>query len=275
MPLPYPLASAHLGAAADGTAAAILMPDLSASLIPWDRRDGSAAVIDDEALDRVLAAAATIHALPWASLRPSGPGPTWPWCPLPERLQLTSRPAAERYGAGGLPIGARFITGWDAFDLRAPRAARDLVDALARDVAPLIRALEGLPSTGLHGDLKLANVALLPDGRSAAIDWQMVSFAPVAVELGWFLVANVAQVRAAPDATLDRYRHALAAAGGEQAAGDWAAQRDLAVICGLLLRGWRKGLDAADEVLLPTGISAEDDLQWWAREAVAAARRRL
>ena len=74
VPLTDPLALAHLGAAADGTAAAILMPDLSAWLIPWDRADRGPAVVDDEVLDRVLGAAAAIHALPWATLRESTGG---------------------------------------------------------------------------------------------------------------------------------------------------------------------------------------------------------
>ena len=44
---------------------------------------------------------------------------------------------------------------------------------------------------------------------------------------------------------------------------------------GLLLRGWRKGLDAEAGLTLPTGQRAVDDLAWWATEAVAAATRRL
>ncbi|HEX5591006.1 MAG TPA: hypothetical protein VFX65_12010 [Candidatus Limnocylindrales bacterium] len=278
-PVPFPpsLASAHLGAAADGTSAAILMPDLSAWLIPWDRGDGGAAIVGDEALDRVLAAAAAIHAMPWAELLDATPedGTWWPWCPVRERIQLLSRSAAERYRAGGLWIGDRFLAGWDAFDRLAPPAAVALVSELTADPSPLLAALDRLPSTGLHGDLKLANVALLPDGRAACIDWQMTAFAPVAVELGWLLVANVAQLPLAPDALLDRYRAALAAAGGSAVAGDWETQRDLALVVGLLLRGWRKGLDADTGHVLPTGASAADDLRWWSEAAVAAAGRRL
>lgn len=283
VPLPEPLVSAHLGAAADGTAAAILMPDLSAWLIPWDRGDrddGGPVVVDGEVLDRVLTAMATIHALPWATLRGvSGreevAEPSWPWCPVRERVQLLSRASAERYRAGGLWVGDRFLAGWDAFDRLAPPAAVSLVAALTADPGPLLAALDELPSTGLHGDLKLANIALLPDGRAACIDWQLTTHAPVAVELGWFLVANVGQLALAPDALLERYRSALEAAGGAGVSGDWTAQRDLAILVGLLLRGWRKGLDAATGSELPIGETAVRDLRWWCEEAVAAAVRRL
>ena len=40
---------------------------------------------------------------------------------------------------------------------------------------------------------------------------------------------------------------------------------------GLLLRGWRKGLDADTGHVLPTGVSAAADLRWWSEAAVAAA----
>ena len=272
-PFPAPMVGAHLGAAADGTAAAMLMPDLGAWLIPWDRGDGGATSIDDATLERVLEALGAIHAGAWA---PSGDaGLEWPWCPVRERLQLLSRPSAERYRAGGLWVGQRFLDGWDAFDRQAPAAARTLISELSADPAPLLAALGALPSTGLHGDLKLANLALLPDWTTAAIDWQMVAYAPVALELGWFLVSNVTQLPGDPDAIVDRYRTALLAAGGAAVAGDGDVQRDLAIVIGLLLRGWRKGLDAEAGAVLPTGTSADDDLAWWTAEAVAAAARRL
>ncbi len=123
-----------------------------------------------------------------------------------ERLFLLSRPAAEGYRAEGLAVGARFIEGWDAFDRRATSSARTLIADLSADPRPLLAALDRLPSTGLHGDLKLANVALLDDGRVALIDWAMMALAPVAVELGWLLVSNSGCLPLEPEAVLARYR---------------------------------------------------------------------
>ena len=45
----------------------------------------------------------------------------------------------------------------------------------------MVEALGRLPARGLHGDLKLANVALFEGATVGFIDWQMTLRAPVAV----------------------------------------------------------------------------------------------
>lgn len=156
---------------------------------------------------------------------------------------------------------------------------------LAGDPTPLLEALARLPAANLHGDLKLANVALVDEDRVGFIDWQMTLRAPVAVELAWFLVSNVAILPEDPDAILDRYRDTIGLrglpgvgrpnGGAGRVLGDWDAQGDLTWIVGLLLRGWRKGLDAEAGVATGWGATASDDLAWWCRRAVEASDRRL
>ena len=279
----------YLGAAADGDGVAILTPDLSNELIAWER-PGHDPDIDEATLDRVLRAIARLHAVPWSKIlesageRDGQPPP--PWCPLAERLTLLTPTSAARYRAEGNPVGNRFLAGWEAFARRAPSSAWELVDRLSADPSPLVLALEVLPWVGLHGDLKLANVALLPGDQVGFIDWQMTLRAPIAVELGWFLVSNSGSLPVGPDEVVRRYRDALEWDSGRWAAegapsdfagltGDWDLQRDLTWIVGLLLRGWRKGLDAEAGVKLPSGISAADDLAWWSEQAVEASYRRL
>lgn len=279
----------YLGAAADGDGVAILTPDLSNELIAWER-PGHDPAIDDDTLLRVVQAMARLHAIPWsrsaeaALERDSLPPP--PWCPLPERLTLLAPRAAARYQADGNPVGDRFMAGWEAFQRAAPPDAWDLVERLGADPSPLVLALEVLPWVGLHGDLKLANVALLPDRQVGFIDWQMTMRGPVAVELGWFLVSNSGSLPAAPDDVLRTYRDALEWDSGRWGfgsephdfaglAGDWDLQRDLTWIIGLLLRGWRKGLDAQAGLTLPSGVTAADDLAWWCEQAVEASYRRF
>jgi Phosphotransferase enzyme family len=279
----------YIGAASDGDGVAILMPDLSDELIAWER-PGYDPVIDRETLSRILRAIARLHSLPWPDvlappIEQDGHAAP-PWCPLPERLTLLTRASAEGYAADANPVGERFLAGWDAFDRTAPDAARDLVSRLGDDLAPLVTALDALPARGLHGDLKFANVALFERDAVGFIDWQMTLVAPVAVELGWLLVSNSASLAVPPDVVLTDYRSALAwdsdRWGSDSGrldfaglAGDWDTQVDLTWIVGLLLRGWRKGLDAEAGVTLPSGVTAADDLAWWSARATEAAGRRL
>jgi hypothetical protein len=286
--------TAYLGAAADGDHAAILMPDLSAELVAWERPDRDV-VTDLGTLERVLGGLADLHVQPWprivdgAGFRPLD-DPPFPWCPLAERLTLTARPTCRRHIARGIPAGVesarKLLAGWDAFDRRAPADARQLVAMLSADPAPLVAALDRLPPAGLHGDVKLANIALSNDrSLMRLIDWQMTIRAPVAVELGWFLVTNSAALPERPGPSLERYRQSLAGAVARRpvppveepldVVGDWEAQVDLAWIVGLLLRGWRKGLDAEAGATLGSGASGADDLGEWSTRAVAAAARRL
>lgn len=299
--LAEPLVAPYLGVGSDGPSIAMLMPDLTSELLAWER-PGRDPVVGQATLGHVIEAVAGLHAMPWADYRPTTRDWGWPWCPLRERLLLLTRPSAERYRAEGVAVADRFLAGWDAFERVAPIEAVGLIRELSNDPSRLLSALDRLPATGIHGDLKLANVALLDDGRVALIDWSMMSLAPVAVELGWLLVSNSASLPIEPDAVMARYRELAARAArtglrlgarwpdvGESAAppltlpprgleptiGDWETQRDLTWIVGLLLRGWRKGLDAEAGAVLGSGVSAADDLAWWSARAVEAAGRRL
>ena len=307
LPLPEPLVVPYHGAGAEGTTVGILMPDLSDRLLGWDLGEMPP---DPRDLQRILDALARLHAAPWPVAEAPAAGHTWPTAPLAERLLLLAPRSAARLAAGGVAAGRRFVDGWAAFERLAPRSAVDLVARLEADPEPLVAALGRLPATGLHGDLKLGNVALLDAGRIALIDWQMTMLAPVAVELGWLLVANSGVLSDGPEVVLDVYRRAVEAIAGsvveigppfdprrsfpeaaleavvgndaparfraaDQVLGDWAVQLDLAWIVGLLLRGWRKGLDAEAGTRLGSGAEAVDDLAWWCTMATEAAARRL
>lgn len=309
LPLPEPLVAPYYGAAGDGTSVGILMPDLSAELLPWEGAPGEPP-LEVAALDRILDGLARLHALPWPIAAASDSTLVWPSAPWRERLLLLSPTTAAELASEGVAAGARFTAGWAAFGRRATPEARALVERLDRDPTPLLAALAGLPATGLHGDLKLANVGFLDARRIVLIDWQMTALAPVAVELGWMLVTNSASLPEAPEAIVARYRAALGAVAGSAIAltppfdptlaypasalratigedpqprfrpsnaviGPWEVQVDLAWIVGLLLRGWRKGLDAEAGETLGSGASAADDLAWWCTMATQAAARRL
>jgi phosphotransferase family enzyme len=266
--LPSPIRAPYLGAGVDGDEFGILMQDLSGVLFDWD------APISVDELDKVLSGLAELHRFPWSVADVLGPGP---WCPIPERLTLISRASLERPGPARNAVGDRILPGWDAFDRKAPADVRRLIDALGDNPTPLVAALATMPTTLIHGDLKLANVGIETDGTIDLVDWQMVSMAPVAIELGWFLVSNVASLPLQPDDVLTRYHDAMARQGrrGASIATAWSAQVDAAILVGLILRGWRKGADAEAGATLASGVAATDDLAWWCDRALEAAGRIL
>ena len=271
------------------------MPDLSTELIAWERPGHDPVVGRGDARPRHrrgrrpprdALGRATAATQPGLGLRRGVRCPSA--CSLLTRAGGRALPRRGRPGRRD-----RFLAGWDAFDRLAPAGREGPARrGSGADPAPLLAALGRLPAAGLHGDLKLANVALLDDGRVALIDWQMMRLAPVAVELGWLLVSNSAELPIAPDDVLERYREVDRLARRPPGArrrprparlsprprptiGDWDAQRDLTWIVGLLMRGWRKGLDAEAGLTLGSGVAAADDLAWWCARAVEAAGRRL
>ena len=272
--LPWPIRAPYIGAGWDEATGevGILMPDLSDVLFDWDTP------LTVPQLDRVLDALAALHAHSWGELI-ARRGADF-WTPWRERITLICRSSLERPGPARDAVADRLLPGWDAWDQLATTGARAVIASLDADPSPLLDALAKEPSTLIHGDMKLANAGIAADGAIEVVDWQMVMVAPVAIELGWFLVSNVNALPLRPEAVLARYATALDVADARETDDDdgWAAywgpdDERLAILIGLLLRGWRKGADADAGVTLASGVSAADDLAWWCERAVEAADR--
>lgn len=240
--LPDGIATPTLGIARDGDGYALLMRDITPHLLPQG-------MVDDDAVRTVLERLPVLHR--------SAPPDGVPWCDLHLRLTLLTPqrvPIARAYDALSTP---GLVAGWPAFERRASPAARDIIRALCDDTAPLLRALATLPPAFIHSDLKFDNIALTPDGAMLLLDWAMALVAPAAVEIGWFLAFNSRRTKLTLDEMLRIYA---------DAAGFDAATRErhdaLAAVCGLLLRGWRKALDAEE--------GEPDELRWWCERVEAA-----
>lgn len=231
------------GAARDGGGYVLLMRDISAELLP-------AGAISTTQLDAVIAGMAALHARP-APAR-------MPWCDLTRRLTLLTPAGALVAEAYGAPVARDISEGWRLFDAHATKTARTLVRGLFDDPSPLVRALSRMPAAFLHGDLKFDNIGLDGSGRLWLIDWALMLIAPPPVELGWFLAINSRRLPTSLDEAMRRYADAAAIPSHLRARHD-----GLTVLCGLLLRGWRKALDAA--------AGDGDELRWWCERVKAAA----
>ena len=183
---------------------------------------------------------------------------SFPGCDLRPRLSLLTPETARTAQVYGAPVAQDILDGWRLFERHATPRAVAIIQRLFADPEPLLRALSKLPPALLHGDLKFDNIGLDADDRMWLIDWAMTLVAPPAVELGWFLAINSRRIPTSLDDVMRRYADAAAIPAALRARHD-----ALTVLCGLLLRGWRKALDAEQ------GEPAE--LQWWCERAEAAA----
>jgi hypothetical protein len=239
------IATPTAGVSRDGGGYALLMRDITADLLP----EGA---VSEAQLERIIHAMAALHRRPLPHQLDVS------WCDLRRRVLLLT-PAGARIAAGyGAPVADALVRGWALFEQLAPSPVAELIASLSDDPAPLLEALAPLPAALLHGDLKFDNIGIAPDGRVWLIDWAMPLLAPPTVELGWFLAINSRRLPASLDDVIERYARAAGIAPAHRARHD-----ALTVLCGLLLRGWRKALDAAE------GEPAE--LAWWCEHAEAAA----
>jgi hypothetical protein len=148
--------------------------------------------------------------------------------------------------------------GWERFTERAPRDARDVIDSLRRDPAPLVAAAASTPMTFVHGDWKLGNIGTARDGRTILIDWTYPGEAPPCYELAWYLALNSSRLPASKEDTIAEFRAALQRHGVDTT--HWyERQSALCLLGALVIFGWEKAL----------GSDAE--LRWWCERAVQGA----
>lgn len=243
--LPPSILTPYIGAARDGDEFALLMHDITDDLLPQG-------MVSDDVAGQVIARMAALHGDVHV---PDGV----PWCDLDKRLTLLTPDTARIATQYGARVASDVTRGWTLFERHASPAAVDIVRGLFADVTPLVRVLDALPRALLHGDLKFDNMGLASDGHLWLIDWSMTLLAPAAVDLGWFMAINSRRMTIQLDEVMSRYTDAASLAETHR-----SHHNAMAVLCGLLLRGWRKALDAED--------GEPEELRWWCERAEDAAR---
>lgn len=123
------------------------------------------------------------------------------------------------------------------------------------------------PSTLIHGDLWLVNVAF-ETTQVTLLDWDLATWAPPALELALFLNGNSSQVRADRDDVVAEFR----ALWGDDH--DEVALR-LALFAGLADLGWNKALDAAEHPDPVVRARERAELDWWVAQARATLEQDL
>jgi hypothetical protein len=236
--------------AVEGGKSGLLMDDLGAHVFPDIREP---ITLGDE--DALLAALARLHARFWESstlaiswlARASSTSNVVGPDVLDDAAALALMPPALR---------ERLRVGWAAALARvSPRAER----VLRLPPRALQDVWADLPQTLVHGDVKVANFARLPDRGVTAFDWALIGAGPPTTDLGWYLAVNASRLARTKEAVIARYRELLERELGHQfGAALWARLEDVAVIYGARTMLWSKGaqLSAGAE-------GAQAEWRWW------------
>ena len=247
----HTVVGAVAGLGRNGWGAALLMHDAGCDLVP----EGDAP-ISAEQHAALIDGMARLSARFWGWTDDTGllmPHATRLSFFGPEMLEV------ERSLGWPHPVPRLADDGWQRFDTRVPAVTRDLVGQLRREPWVLAEALAATPTTLLHGDWKLGNLGVRPDGRTILLDWAYPGEGPVGHELAWYLALNRARLPESKEDTIARLRAALTG-HGVSTDGWWDRQVGLCLLGALVQFGWEKAL------------GDDRELGWWVAAAHEGAR---
>jgi Phosphotransferase enzyme family len=244
----------YLAFANHGGSAGLLKADVSEYLLPdVDEPIG----VGEE--DRLLSALADLHAHYWES-----DVLTLPWLTSPASLFGLLGPhaaAEENRRASPHQLLQLVARGWAAAFARLPH---HIVETLSRPPEALAEVCANLPRTVLHGDTKVANFALLPDGAVVAFDWALMGFGPSTLDLGWYLAVNSGRLARPKEDVIARYRSLLESKLGTAFPGSlWAHMVSVGILYGALMSLWEKALSVE-----AGAARAADEWRWWVDQLV-------
>jgi hypothetical protein len=274
--LPSEIAQPILACAIDGPNPdnrALLMRDVSEALYAGDQ---PISIVENE---RFLDAMAALHAAYWehSDLAEPALGLCSLW-----QLHICFTPQTTRLDLNGSDdlntlheVQRYVLDGWPLLDAMIPPELGRLICDLLKNPQPLCDALSRYPQTFVHADLRQANLGLMPCGGREVVflDWQYACYAPPAVDLAWYLGAEILPI--SQDAAVVYYRQRLSerlrTRFNEQW---WQPQLELSLLGGFLRQGWIKMLRASgywDDGEAALAIR-KAQLAWWLEQVRAAAR---
>jgi Phosphotransferase enzyme family len=240
----------YVAFAAEADRTGLLMTDLTANLLP----DARAPLSPDQE-DALLRALAALHARFWNS-----PALDRTWLMTPSDYCDLLGPAVAGDAAAIATLSSQLKqgvpSGWTSAMPRLTGAAAAKLTCAGDEHR---HAWQDLPRTLVHGDVKVANFAILPGGRVSAFDWAIAGAGPCTIDVGWYLAVNASRVTGTKEQLLARYRALLEGARGERIEDrTWRRLEEVAITCGARMLLWSKAL------ALDAGRPGADaEWAWW------------
>ena len=261
--------------ARDGEGWAILMRDVTDALFPpHDPYIGAAIGEDDHAC--FLDALAALHATFWdeEATVASTPG----LCSPKDRYRAFSPETVWREGDGPDVYPQIIREGWSLLPSLVEPAVADLIAGLADDPRPLTAAQAGYPRTIVHGDPRPPNLGRVERGASTPsvvlLDWHFVGPGVPGVDLTWYLYTTGPGRSLSREVVINCYRERLARRLGSRFDESWwQPQLELSLLGQLLRCGPDLAWAAVRHERASVRAWARETLDWWSKQALAAARR--
>jgi hypothetical protein len=248
----FPSTIDHATVAAEhaGDGWSVFMHDVSAHLVPGDRR------LDRTEVRRVLEAIAELHLAFWGQRFDD-------LCRLEDRYNLLSPPTGRSERERGERAGELITRCWEHFDELVPREIATAIVAMAEKPAPLARLLDTCEPTLIHGDVRLNNLGF-SDERIILVDWgERTGSAPAPVELASFLVFDAKRFDVSRDDVVADFRGLYGDRWDERA-------MELALIGGFVQLGCHFTLPIALGGGDEARAAARAELEWWIPKVGAA-----
>ncbi len=227
--------------ARNGESWATLMRDVSAELLPNQPLSQYNAQL-------LLEHLAALHAQFWndATLQNSALGLSL----IQDFLTILSpaRVQAEIDAGRANVVMEMAARGWQEFFSSAPNDVREIVRAVQENPATLMRELETMPQTLVHGDYKIDNLGMASNHQTIALDWQDATRGAGVLDLGYFLALNAKRLPFSKEDAIEMYRNAL------NARGYFVSTREIEI--GLLAGG-------ALRLLWSLILNQQNQLEWW------------
>jgi thiamine kinase-like enzyme len=228
----------------------LLMEDLTDNLFP-DVRES----IELETEDLIVDKMAEMHALFWQSPEIRNMS----WLARPEDFLHFLAPGEHESDRQAPPpdkIGKSMEQGWKiAFQLLPSQIS----EVLLKPEKAIFEPWKNLPQTLVHGDAKMANMALLPPGKIAMFDWARVGRAPCGIELGWYLSVNSTRLARTKEDFMSKYRTRLEFHLRHPITENiWMKLSELTIVSGAMMMLWNKALG------FQTGTQrGKQEWDWW------------
>lgn len=147
----------------------------------------------------------------------------------------------------------------------------EIKNILIKPAKEIFEPWKDLPVTLLHGDAKIANMAILPSGKVVVFDWTYVGWGPCGIELGWYMAVNSTRLARTKEDLFRKYRTCLEShlkfTIHEET---WSGIAELAIITGTMMMLWNKALG------YQAGTQrGKDEWEWWVAHLKNVVRKKL